>query len=68
MGTQVLLNKLPGVPTVPCPHCWEEEVHRPGGTAEQAPLMGHKKGGVRAPLFRERCVNPVWCGATCSYP
>lgn len=34
MGTQVLLNKLPGVPAALCPHCWEEEVPGPGGITD----------------------------------
>lgn len=45
---------LPGVPSAP-----GEEVPDPVGTAQWVPLVGHNKGGVRAPLLRERCVSPV---------
>lgn len=38
--TGFLGSPLPRVPTA-----WEEEVPGPGSTAEQAPLMGHKKRG-----------------------
>ena len=40
MGTQVLLNGLPGVTTA-----WQEEMPGLGSRAEQALLMWHKKRG-----------------------